>query len=149
MVLSPDPNLFHLDWERTFEVLGAIVVLSMFVERALALVFEQKLFVKRFGGSPIKEIIAFAVSLVVCLKWQFDALSMTILSSRVSVIGQVVTAAIIAGGSKGSIKLFRDVLGWKSSAYADYEAAKRAEAPARIAQLRARMAEPQPSKPTQ
>lgn len=144
-----EPNMFHLDWERTFEVLGAIVLLSMVVERALALVFEQKLFVKRFGGSPIKEIIAFAVSLVVCLKWQFDALSMTILSDRISVIGQVVTAAVIAGGSKGSIKLFRDVLGWKSSAYADYEAARKVEAPARIAQLRAKMAEPQPSKPTQ
>jgi len=26
-----DPNLFHLDWERTTEVLGAIVVLSLFV----------------------------------------------------------------------------------------------------------------------
>ena len=144
-----DPTLVRLDWERTFEALGAIVVLSLVVERALALVFEQRLFVKRFGGSPIKEVIAFALSLVVCLKWQFDALSMTILSDRISVIGQVVTAAIIAGGSKGSIKLFRDVLGWKSSAYADYEAAKKVEAPARIAQLRAKMAEPQPSEPTQ
>jgi hypothetical protein len=142
-----DPNLFHLDWERTFEVLGAIVLLSMFVERALALLFEQKLFVKRFGGSPIKEIIAFAVSLVVCLKWKFDAVSMTILSDRISVIGQVVTAGIIAGGSKGSIKLFRDVLGWKSSAYADYEAAKKAAAPARISQLRAQMTGAQPSEP--
>jgi hypothetical protein len=142
-----DPNLFHLDWERTFEVLGAIVLLSMFVERALALLFEQKLFVKRFGGSPIKEIIAFAVSLVVCLKWKFDAVSMTILSDRISAIGQVVTAGIIAGGSKGSIKLFRDVLGWKSSAYADYEAAKKAAAPARISQLRAQMTGAPPSEP--
>jgi hypothetical protein len=90
---------------------------------------------------------AFAVSLVVCLRWKFDALSMTILSDRISVIGQVVTAAVIAGGSKGSMKLFRDVLGWKSSAYADYEAAKKAEAPERIAQLRAQMAERQPSEP--
>jgi hypothetical protein len=55
-----DPNLFHLNWEPTFEVLGAIVVLAKLVERALALVSEQKLFVKHFGGKSIKETIAFA-----------------------------------------------------------------------------------------
>lgn len=43
-----DPNLFHLDWDRTIEVLAAIVVLSFFVERALALLFEHKWFIARF-----------------------------------------------------------------------------------------------------
>lgn len=37
-----DPNLFHLDWERTIEALAGIVVLSFFVERGLALLFESR-----------------------------------------------------------------------------------------------------------
>ena len=31
-----DPNLFFLDWERTFEVLISIIVLAFLLERALA-----------------------------------------------------------------------------------------------------------------
>lgn len=37
-----DPNLFHLDWERTFEVLLTIAVLAFFVERAFAPLFENR-----------------------------------------------------------------------------------------------------------
>jgi hypothetical protein len=37
-----DPNLFHIDLERLFEVLMAIVVLSFFVERALSLLFGHR-----------------------------------------------------------------------------------------------------------
>lgn len=41
-----DPNLFHLDYERLGEVLITVIVLAFFVERALALVFEHRLFIK-------------------------------------------------------------------------------------------------------
>jgi hypothetical protein len=37
-----DPNLFHIDWERTLEALVAIVVLSFVVERACAILFESR-----------------------------------------------------------------------------------------------------------
>ncbi len=36
-----DPNLFHIDWDRLFEVLLAIIVLAFFLERAPALLFEH------------------------------------------------------------------------------------------------------------
>ncbi len=125
-----DPNLFHLDWERTFEVLATIVVLSIFVERALALVFEQRWFLeiykRSFRDKGLKEVISFVVSFLICAHWDFDAVSMIILTEKVNTFGQILTATVIAGGSKGSIKLFRDVLGFKSQAYKEYEAAKAA-----------------------
>jgi len=116
-----DPNLFHLDWERTFEVVAAVVVLSLLVERALAPLFEHRAFIRRFDKRGVKEPLAFLVALAVCLYWEFDAVSMVILRPKVSLAGEVLTAAIVAGGSKGSVKLFRDVLGFKSTAYAEYE----------------------------
>lgn len=125
-----DPNLFHLDWERTFEVLATIVVLSIFVERALALIFEQRWFVEAYKrslrGKGIKELISFTVSFLTCLHWNFDSVSMILLTEKVNIFGQILTATVIAGGSKGSIKLFRDVLGFKSQAYKEYETEKAA-----------------------
>jgi hypothetical protein len=124
-----DPNLFHLDWERTFEVLAAIVVLAFLLERALAPLFENRWWLDRIDPKVSKELIAFVLALVVCLRWQFDAVSMIVLAGKTSPLGEVVTAAVIAGGSKASIKLFRDILGFKSSAYREKEALK-ASAPA-------------------
>jgi hypothetical protein len=116
-----DPNLFHLDWERTFEVLAAIVVLAFFTERALAPLFENRWWLARFDDKVSKELIAFLLALVVCLRWQFDAVSMIVLTAKTSPLGEVITAAVIAGGSKASIKLFRDVLDFKSSALREKE----------------------------
>ena len=112
-----DPNLFHLDWERVAEVLAAIVVLSFFLERALAVVFEHRLFIKRFDGKGIKELIAVGVAFVVCRGWNFDAVSMVLLTDQTSRMGELITAGVIAGGSKASIKLFHDVLDARSSAH--------------------------------
>ncbi len=114
-----DPNLFHLDWDRTIEVLAAIVVLSFFVERALALLFEHKWFVARFRNRGLKEPISFLVAFVVCNRWSFDAVSMVILSDRVSLAGILLTAGVVAGGSKASVKLFHDVLDVRSTAERD------------------------------
>jgi hypothetical protein len=120
-----DPNLFHLDWLQMFETLGAIVLLSIFIERSLALVFEHRSFIKtyqqRWQGQGVKEIIAYIVSLIVCIHWDFDAVSIIILAEHTSLLGKALTAGVIAGGSKGSIKLFRDVLNFKSQAYREYE----------------------------
>jgi len=111
-----DPNLFHLDWDRLFEVLAAVVVLSFLLERVLAILFEHRLFIKVFDQKGIKEPIAFALALVVCRRWNFDAMSMTILADHTSFLGEAITAGVIAGGSKASVKLFRDVWKIKSTA---------------------------------
>lgn len=206
-----DPNLFHVDWGRTAEVLVCLIVLSFFVERIAALLFEGRWFVlntkvpkkgspeaiveqaaiaksieireitrpltrdgeptpaeqdamhdrlramsagltpqdllwpldptrpqgardkanktldllearqqrrRWLGKLPIKEAIAFALALVICFKFDFDAISMIVLAHEVSDEGIVMTGAVIAGGSKASIKLFHDVMGVKSSALA-------------------------------
>ena len=119
-----DPNLFHLDWDRVTEVLATLVVLSMILERALAPIFEQKNLVRPLSENGWKGPIAFVVSLIVCVIWKFDALSMIVLRDSTHPVGYAVTAATLAGGAKGSVKLFRDVLGWQSTAYTDYKKSK-------------------------
>jgi hypothetical protein len=141
-----DPNLFHLDWERALEALAGIVVLSFFVERACALLFESRWWIRLFEDArvgeqppeagatgaqpaataprklrpgrkyPLKEILGFLVALAICLKWNFDAVSIVLLSEHTRLIGVLVTAAIVAGGSKASIALFQDVLHVSSAA---------------------------------
>ena len=114
-----DPNLFHLDWDRLFEVVGTIAVVAVILERALSIVFENGFFL----NSPldktkgIKELIAFAASYWVCRLWHFDAVSMILTSEQTTTLGEVITAGTVAGGSKGSVKLFRDMMGIQSSAY--------------------------------
>jgi hypothetical protein len=111
-----DPNLFHVDGERLIEVLFTIVVLSFFVERSLSILFESRFYINRFRGKSLKELIAFSVSALICWQWQFDALSILLVQEKMSIYGEIVTGAVIAGGTKGSVKLFRDLLNVKSSA---------------------------------
>lgn len=111
-----DPNLFRIDWEKLAEVLAAVVVLSFVVERALAIVFEHRYFLAHFSKLNIQEAIAFLVSFAICRHWDFDLVSVVLSAEKSSILGHVITAAVIAGGSKASIKLFQDVMGVKSSA---------------------------------
>src|SRR5262249_35053448 len=104
-----DPNLFRVDWEQTGEVLAMIVVLAFLVERALAVVFESKIYIDSVGKAPIKEMITFGVCLVICYLWSFDALSVVLHGDKLTFMGRAITALVIAGGSKASLKLFRDI----------------------------------------
>ncbi|MCK4783173.1 MAG: hypothetical protein KAV87_05430 [Desulfobacteraceae bacterium] len=122
-----DPNLFHLDWERVGEVLVAIVILAFLLERALAVLFESRFFIKRWKEKSLKELIAFVVAVLACWYWDFDAVSMIFLKEKVTILGMIVTGGIVAGGSKGSIKLFRGVMGFKSTAQSLKEAENEAQ----------------------
>ena len=140
-----DPRLFHLDMELTLEVFLGIVLLSLFIERALSLIFESRPFIdstedgntiiklknldseskeaKKYLSqkkkSGLKEIISFVVSLIVVWLIHFDAITIVFASSEeTKIYGYIITALIIAGGSKGSLKLFADGFGALSS-YAD------------------------------
>jgi hypothetical protein len=106
-----DPNLFRIDWQQTGEVLIAIVVLAFLVERALALIFESTFYVDRISQYNIKELITFAVCFAICYRWELDGLSVILHGGKMTLIGEAMTAAVIAGGSKASLKLFRDVMG--------------------------------------
>jgi hypothetical protein len=138
-----DPNLFHLDLERVGEVLIAIVLLSLLVERALALLFESRPFIeatedgsvviqmknltpdnpkyarisKQSKKNGLKESISFIVAFAICWYLKFDVLTIIFVSSEeTTVIGYLISGAIVAGGSKGAIKLFKDWMGFASSA---------------------------------
>ena len=114
-----DPNLFRLDYERLFEVLVTIVVFSFFIERALSVGFETKWFIKLYNEKRkgLKEFIALIVSIAICYFWKLDALSIIVVShSEMQVPGFILTGAIVAGGSKASIKLFKDIMGFMSNA---------------------------------
>ncbi len=119
-----DPNLFHLDWERTAEVLVAIIVLAFLIERALAVLFESRFFMNRWKERSLKELIAFVVSVLACWYWDFDAISMIFLKEKVTILGMVITGGIVAGGSKASIRLFRDLMKVKSTAQLEREQKK-------------------------
>jgi hypothetical protein len=118
---SLDPNLFVLRWDVAFEVLGALVLLSFILERALAVLFESRLFVgleRRRNATrqgTYKPLIAFAVAALACILWKFDAVSIILTREKISILGCLITGAVLAGGSKASVKLFHDVLGVYSS----------------------------------
>jgi len=137
-----DPNLFHIDWERTIEALAGIIILSFLIERACALLFESRWWIVKFedprvstfpaqqnSGArpklltahkyPLKETIGFILALVVCYFWSFDAISIILLSEKTGIPGIIITAFVIAGGSKASIKLFHDILNIRSNANAE------------------------------
>src|SRR5262245_27041968 len=133
-----DPNLFAIDGERLFEVLLTIVVLSFFVERALAVLFETGWFVdwsSKHSKKGVKEMIALGVAFAVCRFWDFDALSILLVKSKTQLWGQALTAAIIAGGSKASIKFFHDVIDAKSSAETERQKVARSRVVAPVADL--------------
>ena len=88
-----NPNHIVIDGQRLAEVLTAILVVSFFVERALAIVFEHRWFVDRFSEKGIKEPVAFAVAMGICRYWQFDAVSALFGREQVLFWGEVVTAA--------------------------------------------------------
>lgn len=122
-----DPNLFRIDWEVLVEVLVTVIVLSFFIERALSLLFEHRWFVRRLSNKGLKEPIAFAVSFLAVRFWEFDALSILLQRDETSLWGFALTAAIVAGGSKASIKLFHDLLDVKSTAMKQFAPQKGAK----------------------
>ncbi|MCP4318200.1 MAG: hypothetical protein GY789_19850 [Hyphomicrobiales bacterium] len=63
-----------------------------------------------------KEPIAFGLSLAVCIYWPLDLVSVILKSGEVTLFGEILTAGVIAGGSKASMKLFVDLMGVQSQA---------------------------------
>lgn len=111
-----DPNYFQIDWQRLMEVLATIIVFSFFLERALSPLFESRFFVNRLTNKSLKELIAVIAGFAICWVWKFDALSFVFPRETTTIIGYFITGAIIAGGSKASVKLFHDLLNVKSTA---------------------------------
>jgi hypothetical protein len=113
-----DPD-HHLDWERAIDALALIGIVAIVVERALALLFESRWYIERLDRDGQKETIALVLAVLTCAFWKLDALSMIILLTKgqTQVLGYLITGAVVAGGSKGSQKLFQNLLQLQSSAF--------------------------------
>jgi hypothetical protein len=125
-----DPNFIHMDWERTFEALMLVAVVAIIVERSLSILFENRIYIEHFHRDGMKELIALAASIAVCAAWKLDAIGMILLSETTTMPGYVVTAGLVAGGSKGSVKLFQEYFALGSTAHKmrhSIQAAKAAE----------------------
>ncbi|MCF6360059.1 MAG: hypothetical protein L3J29_04775 [Cyclobacteriaceae bacterium] len=119
-----------------------VAIISILIERALSVLFESRLFIDKTNekietnvdkradgvlevtetivppkGRGMKEGIALAVSIGVACYYQLDIIKDIYGSpNHYKWIGYVITGGIIAGGTKGSVKLFRDVFNIMSTA---------------------------------
>lgn len=111
-------TIASLQPEALLSLLGVIVVLSLIIERALAVPFEHKVIGPRLSQRSLKEPIAVLVSFFACIYWHIDVITVLVdgVGSRPDVWGELLTATVIAGGNKASLKLFHDVLGVRSNA---------------------------------
>ena len=66
-----DPNFIHMDWERSFDALTLVVVLAIIVERALTVIFQNRIYIERYHRDGMKETVALAASIAACAAWKF------------------------------------------------------------------------------
>lgn len=116
-----DSSVFSVEGDLVIQVFTMIVLLSIIIERALAILFEWRAILPRIHRKGIKEPIALLTSLAVVLVYEFDAMAILFAEESNTYFGYLVTAGVIAGGSKGSIKLFKDWLGFQSTASRDLD----------------------------
>lgn len=101
-------------------VLAVVVVFAMILERAAVVLFEWSLWTRLREKLPVLGLntpIAYIIALGICSHTEFDALLQVFPSNGQTwdgpfSIGSLVTAGVIAGGSKGAIRLFQGVLGF-------------------------------------
>ena len=85
--------------ENVASVFALLITLSVIVERGLATVFGWKYYVKLLGGKGLKVPIAFAVSFLIANQVPVDLVAL-LFNGETSVLGQVLTAGLLSGGSK-------------------------------------------------
>jgi len=97
-----------VNWENILGSLVLLVVMALFVERALAVLFEWRAWARRLDGRGLKTPVTVAACYAVCQAAGFDVLAMAF-GSVPSVSGRIVTALIVAGGAKKVIELMWQV----------------------------------------
>lgn len=116
---------FAIPYGLLLEVLVTIVVLSFFIERALSVIFESSIFIgwydpedpEKTKKKGTKEFLAIVVSIAAVWFWKFDAITILFKThNEPQIYGYVITGLIIAGGSKASIKFFKETMGFMSTA---------------------------------
>ena len=139
MELIPGGGAISID-TTLLVALFRLALLSIFVERALSVVFDWQGWGKYLSDYNLKAPIGATVSILICLILPFDVLRLFgNPGTPPSVVGAVFSGLIVAGGSAGSIKLFQDVLGFSKQARDAANAAKSLHAEADKEEAQARL----------
>jgi|TARA_Y100000296_G_scaffold85735_1_gene122697 hypothetical protein len=94
--------------ESVASVFALLITLSVIVERGLATLFGWKYYVNLLGGRGLKVPIAFGVSFLIANQVPVDLVAM-LFNGDTSVLGQVLTAGLLSGGSKKVAETFGDI----------------------------------------
>ena len=106
------------DYQGVMNILGMIFVLSVLIEIGLAVLFDWRKFLLFAEGKGLKVPIAFAVSLLIVGTHGIDVPSEVVAAfqgkpASPGVVGYIVSALIIAGGSSSVNGIFAR-LGWRN-----------------------------------
>lgn len=127
-----------MSWEAFSQAMLLLIFASFLVERSLAVLYESDLYIKRYGASTfLKPVIAvlystaFVATVDINLmtlvnpmpdaEYGFDWVNRSNWEWARNVLIILLTAVFVAGGSKASLKLFKDVMNIKSAAEARRE----------------------------
>lgn len=100
-------------YENLFGNLLVLVIAAMLLERALSIVFEWGLIEPMLTKYKLRAPLALLTAWLMCQTYGFDMLSVIFTKTAANTTpGILLTAATIAGGSKGAILLFQGILGF-------------------------------------
>ena len=95
-------------FENVASVFALLIALSVIIDRGLATVFGWKYYVKLLGGKGLKVPVTLAVSFVIAQQVPVDLVAM-LFDGEASLLGQVLTAGLLSGGSKRIAETFGDL----------------------------------------
>jgi len=128
-----------MNWVTFIEAMLLIIFVSFAVERSLSVFFEMRFYIEKIGERKfLKELMALGSGCAVAYAFDINVMMLVLEPKRVDSFDYIlwgaygeptraviknwfsvlISGAIFAGGSKLSIKLFRDVLAARSSAEA-------------------------------
>lgn len=100
--------MLSYDYDLIFGTVLILFIVALFVERALALLFGWRWWKRYLNEKGLKTVITFLLCYAVVRQYDFDALSL-VMNRGSHFWGPVVTAGVIAGGSKGVITIWEKI----------------------------------------
>ena len=95
-------------FENVASVFALLIALSVIIERGLATIFGWKYYVKLLGGKGLKVPVTLAVSFVIAQQVPVDLIAL-LFNGEASLLGQILTAGLLSGGSKRIAETFGDL----------------------------------------
>jgi len=88
-----------MDAQKVFEAVVVLFFIALILERAMAVLFEWRIWKNHFNNMGLKTPVAVLASWGICSVYQFDFFSMAF-GEESHRIGVIITALFVAGGSK-------------------------------------------------